>query len=238
MLIFSQSKLKSLHEVVVRNRLEQLRKRQRDEALQAKVELLGGAAIEPRKQWPAEVNPLHFEQAEEDVAMELDESEPYTRDMSPPLFEPGRLSYEDRQLQIVDPREEAKALARIGAVECIWSLILVQMGLRRSVAATRFVPKAVEEEVTEEVITETPTMVDAFTRELNYRMDAEADLEEDDEEQMFNAEASLANPVTYTWQDKYRPRKPRYLNRVHTGYEWNKYNQTHYEYAFYRRPWC
>ena len=31
------------------------------------------------------------------------------------------------------------------------------------------------------------------------------------------------------WQDKYRPRKPRYFNRVHTGYEWNKYNQTHYD---------
>jgi hypothetical protein len=29
--------------------------------------------------------------------------------------------------------------------------------------------------------------------------------------------------------DKYRPRKPRYFNRVRTGYEWNKYNQTHYD---------
>ena len=27
----------------------------------------------------------------------------------------------------------------------------------------------------------------------------------------------------YWWHDKYRPRKPRYFNRVHTGYEWNKY---------------
>ena len=27
------------------------------------------------------------------------------------------------------------------------------------------------------------------------------------------------------WHDKYRPRKPKYFNRVHTGYEWNKYNQ-------------
>jgi len=34
---------------------------------------------------------------------------------------------------------------------------------------------------------------------------------------------------TYLWQDKYRPRKPRFFNRVHTGYEWNKYNQTHYD---------
>ncbi|CAN6308885.1 unnamed protein product, partial [Urochloa humidicola] len=33
----------------------------------------------------------------------------------------------------------------------------------------------------------------------------------------------------YWWRDKYRPRKPKYFNRVHTGYEWNKYNQTHYD---------
>ncbi|KAF8821261.1 cactin [Cardiosporidium cionae] len=33
----------------------------------------------------------------------------------------------------------------------------------------------------------------------------------------------------YDWEDKYRPRKPRYFNRVKTGYEWNKYNQTHYD---------
>jgi len=33
----------------------------------------------------------------------------------------------------------------------------------------------------------------------------------------------------YLWSDKYRPRKPRYFNRVHTGFEWNKYNQTHYD---------
>ena len=33
----------------------------------------------------------------------------------------------------------------------------------------------------------------------------------------------------YWWHKKYKPRKPRYFNRVHTGYEWNKYNSTHYD---------
>ncbi|KAI5709589.1 hypothetical protein M8J75_001464 [Diaphorina citri] len=40
---------------------------------------------------------------------------------------------------------------------------------------------------------------------------------------------SLLDPQVYLWSDKYRPRKPRYFNRVHTGFEWNKYNQTHYD---------
>lgn len=31
------------------------------------------------------------------------------------------------------------------------------------------------------------------------------------------------------WANKHRPRKPRYFNRVQMGYEWNKYNQTHYD---------
>ena len=31
----------------------------------------------------------------------------------------------------------------------------------------------------------------------------------------------------YSWQDRYRPRKPRYFNRVKTAYDWNKCNKTH-----------
>ena len=34
----------------------------------------------------------------------------------------------------------------------------------------------------------------------------------------------------YWWHSKYAPRKPKYFNRVHTGYEWNKYNRTHYDF--------
>jgi hypothetical protein len=56
----------------------------------------------------------------------------------------------------------------------------------------------------------------------------------DEEEELFNLEENIVNPTTYNWEDKYRPRKPRYFNRVHTGYEWNKYNQTHYEYVSIR----
>ncbi|UYV73512.1 CACTIN [Cordylochernes scorpioides] len=48
-----------------------------------------------------------------------------------------------------------------------------------------------------------------------------------DDEASFSVESPLDK--TYLWSDKYRPRKPRYFNRVHTGFEWNKYNQTHYD---------
>jgi len=47
-------------------------------------------------------------------------------------------------------------------------------------------------------------------------------------EEAFNAPVALTQKK-YNWSDKYRPRKPRFFNRVHTGYEWNKYNQNHYD---------
>jgi len=52
------------------------------------------------------------------------------------------------------------------------------------------------------------------------------DIEEGDDE--FADEIQLETQY-YPWNDKYRPRKPKYFNRVHTGYEWNKYNQVHYD---------
>ncbi|KAH9894520.1 mid region of cactin-domain-containing protein [Xylariomycetidae sp. FL2044] len=48
-------------------------------------------------------------------------------------------------------------------------------------------------------------------------------------EEIFSAEESVSSAAKPQWADKYRPRKPRYFNRVQMGYEWNKYNQTHYD---------
>ncbi|ESW34818.1 hypothetical protein PHAVU_001G184000 [Phaseolus vulgaris] len=57
---------------------------------------------------------------------------------------------------------------------------------------------------------------------------AMGDMEDGDAVFGSGAEVNLDSQV-YWWHDKYRPRKPKYFNRVHTGYEWNKYNQTHYD---------
>ncbi|CAL4128912.1 unnamed protein product, partial [Meganyctiphanes norvegica] len=59
-------------------------------------------------------------------------------------------------------------------------------------------------------------------------MRKEAQNSMDGDEVQFSVEAKL-DSQHYLWSDKYRPRKPRYFNRVHTGFEWNKYNQTHYD---------
>lgn len=51
----------------------------------------------------------------------------------------------------------------------------------------------------------------------------------DEGEEIFAGEEDLDTKSTPAWSGKYRPRKPRYFNRVQMGYEWNKYNQTHYD---------
>lgn len=203
----AKAKLKSLHEVVVRNRLEQLRKRQRDEALQAQEELLAGVArsaaqsVKGGRSVAAVAGTRELDVPPESV-------EPYDRSMSPPLVEALKLSAEEREFEVVSERDQLQ-------------LLLEQ---RRAVAASRYVPKAAQPVVT----TETPE-VTASTDVADALYKAEAERELDEEEELFNMEENIAQPTSYSWEDKWRPRKPRYFNRVHTGYEWNKYNQTHYD---------
>lgn len=66
---------------------------------------------------------------------------------------------------------------------------------------------------------------DPLEREARRAMAAVA---ADADEAQFSVEHALPEQPCL-WADKYRPRKPRYFNRVHTGFEWNKYNQTHYD---------
>jgi len=61
---------------------------------------------------------------------------------------------------------------------------------------------------------------------------AEPDLGNLEEELGLDDEVDLAaggHAPAYAWADRHRPRKPRYFNRVKTGYDWNAYNKTHYD---------
>ncbi|KAK5091475.1 hypothetical protein LTR05_001658 [Lithohypha guttulata] len=60
--------------------------------------------------------------------------------------------------------------------------------------------------------------------------DKEAAKGVEEDEEVFTGEEHVETRDTHTWTGKYKPRKPRYFNRVQMGYEWNKYNQTHYDY--------
>lgn len=91
----------------MRNRLEQLRKRQRDEALQAQEELLAGvarsAARGDRRVVPEMDASNHETVVEEDI-------EPYDRAMSPALLDIRKLPYEERQIDIVTEMGDLRAI--------------------------------------------------------------------------------------------------------------------------------
>ncbi|KIY73799.1 hypothetical protein CYLTODRAFT_448778 [Cylindrobasidium torrendii FP15055 ss-10] len=197
------AKLKSYHEIVIRNRLEQLRKKQRDEALHAQEELLAGVTnAASTTQWLAKDSELPS-------AVPLGSKQQWDPSMEPPLIDITKLPIEERNIDIFTAKEDLQALIH----------------KRRAVAATRFVSKAAQP-VIEQYSEEAPSNADLASEAL-YRAEAEREL--DEEEELFNQEADIVNPTSYNWEDKHRPRKPRYFNRVHTGYEWNKYNQTHYD---------
>lgn len=220
---YTQAKLNTQHEVVVRNRLEQLRKKQRDEALQAQEELLAGVVQSIADGRGPRVA------AQSEPLLSSDIVEPYSRAMSPGLVDITKLGFEERQIDIMTELEDKQALVRQFAAYPIMLLIrtLPQIKARRLVAGSRFVPKpAQREQLPPEEMQEAASGADLASEAL-YRAEAEREL--DEEEELFNLEENIANPTSYNWEDKYRPRKPRYFNRVHTGYEWNKYNQTHYE---------
>ncbi|PPJ53963.1 hypothetical protein CBER1_05838 [Cercospora berteroae] len=48
-------------------------------------------------------------------------------------------------------------------------------------------------------------------------------------EELFTQEVEVVTRNRAQWAQQHRPRKPKYFNRVLLGYDWNKYNQTHYD---------
>ena len=68
--------------------------------------------------------------------------------------------------------------------------------------------KVIDDENEEEALTK---------QEMLLRQEARKGMNDDECE--FSVETKLDSQV-YLWSDKYRPRKPRYFNRVHTGFEW------------------
>lgn len=103
--------MKALHEVVVRNRLEQLRKRQRDEALQAQEELLAGVVRSASKKWGAAE--VILEVAPEQEIIPIEDMEEYDRAMSPVLLNITKLTSEEREIDILTEKEDRRALVNI-----------------------------------------------------------------------------------------------------------------------------
>ncbi|KAF9182681.1 hypothetical protein BGZ50_004778 [Haplosporangium sp. Z 11] len=210
----AKAKLNMIHQVILQKRLEQLKTRQLREAEKEKAELAAVLAMQSQDV-EGDISALReardedMEEASGDVDDDMNgltaPTISYDRAMSPEPFD--TLSREDQSLAVLDQWED-------------WADILDK---RRQVLNKQFNPK--KRNTDQDMGEQHPD--DDFVAKLLF--DKEAAKQMAGDEETFNMEAALQRQQTYLWQDKYRPRKPRFFNRVHTGYEWNKYNQTHYD---------
>ncbi|KAJ3052551.1 hypothetical protein HK097_006082 [Rhizophlyctis rosea] len=200
----AKAKLRDMHSFMLMKRLERLRDRKMDEGASgrtAKQPLrLHKEIMEP---FPDAVIPDEELEEEDDEDVEM-----YDGAMTPVLVR--EIGKEDQELEVVDAEEDVKELAQMRG-----TILKSQLGVMGGTTAKEMLAISAAKQ-------QPPTNPEeaAFLRQAAEDMDMD--------EAIFNEE-DLATNQTYMWQDKYRPRKPRYLNRVHTGYEWNKYNQTHYD---------
>lgn len=203
-------KLRKMHEVVLRNRLEQLRRLQRDEANKAQLELQNAVAKQQ----------LAAEEQQAEIAEASTESVQYTREMSPEKA--FKIGWDDESLEVMD---QAKFTQRL-------------MAKRREVVGDKFIVRrktktAVAEltlPVEDAALDPTPEATQSQFLEKQIELFEEEAAHDDssDDEEISNIDAELRRQ-SYLYDDKYRPRKPRYFNRVLTGFEWNTYNKTHYD---------
>lgn len=204
----AKAKLRDLHEMVLENRLEYLRRKQRDEAARQQEELVAQLGDEGLVEDEDDVVDAEADEAGERQALsEVDDV--WDDSMEPAAINQSRMTYDERHLPVKDwPSFRSELIA-----------------LRRKVLGASFVPRA-----RGQAGPQPGENVDAaealFAQEAAKGVDVS--------EEVFNGPANEAalpssSTQTYDWEDKYRPRKPRYFNRVHTGFEWNKYNQTHYD---------
>ncbi|CEH19441.1 Cactin [Ceraceosorus bombacis] len=210
----AKARLRDQHENVLANRIAYLRKRQRLEAERMQEELraqMQDGEDDATGQFEAQQLPSGAD-ADEDQAAEAQaaaaEAEllriqtEWDETMEPGFIDRNSLPYADRQVAVVDPDED-----RVKLLEA-----------RRKVLGARFVPR-----------NSGPRHARGEGEDADASMwKQEASKPMDVEEEAFNNAEELVGK-SYQWEDKYRPRKPRYFNRVHTGFEWSRYNQTHYD---------
>ncbi|KAI9684169.1 MAG: hypothetical protein M1829_003439 [Trizodia sp. TS-e1964] len=218
----ARAKLRKVYQSVIDSRLESLRKQQMDEAtiIRSKLQIIFGASnlsLETDIPDPASLTPLPAKHGFPSIK--------YPTDLDPePLL---KLRAEDKSLEQVD--EKAFLQGVMADRTKILKLAFVPTKQRAtdngSVSTTT---KALELLVPE--ISRFAAMPNEdFSQATKALYEREVARGVGENEEIFAGEEDVSSMSKPPWSHKHRPRKPRYFNRVQMGYEWNKYNQTHYD---------
>jgi hypothetical protein len=221
----AKAKLKKVYQSVLDSRLDTLRKEQQEDAqgIRAKLQEILTGPLQVTEEGAEQSNGADISQI-----VRRQPTFPYSQQYDPEPF--LKLHSEDKSSEVID---ESVFLEKLVAE-------------RRKVLKLGFIPlrqptteKGMSSSNSKVVNMPTPgaappgtqrfsTIVNEdFSQATKALYEREVARGIDEDEEIFTAEEAITtNPQ---WADKYRPRKPRYFNRVQMGYEWNKYNQTHYD---------
>jgi hypothetical protein len=204
----ARARLRSVSQAIVASRLNSVRKQQQEEANKLKEEMQALLELAPADS--------------DDVANQI--SDTTTLDPEPLL----KLQPEDKALESMD---EEVFLARI-ADERRRILKLGYVPAKQVVAEDQSSSLAISRP--SETLASGPSRFAApqnedFAQATTALYEREVARGVMENEEIFTNEESVTTASAGQWSNKYRPRKPRYFNRVQMGYEWNKYNQTHYD---------
>lgn len=201
----AKAKLRLVSQEILKERLESLRKQQQETALSVQQKV----------------------QSKLDATRQSDTTQP-TSVLYDPVLDPKpalRIRPEEKALEQVDERvfldnilKERRKVLKLGYVP--------MQSKGQDVSAT--LPKS--------QVGQSPSTLSRFalvdkedsSRATMALYEREAARGVEDGEEIFTGEEQLTSAKPQ-WANKYKPRKPRYFNRVQMGYEWNKYNQTHYD---------
>ncbi|KAH0543587.1 hypothetical protein FGG08_002148 [Glutinoglossum americanum] len=220
----AKAKLKKVYQSVIDGRLEILRRQQRDEAesVCCKLQLILGGPKAVEEQGGVEDNPCDTASSAEDAPVM---AATYSRDIDPePLL---KLRYEDKALDSMD--EEAFLQKLTAERRKILRLGFVPMRHRASEKSSAISAPKTSEPVVPGSSRFAAVLNDDFSQATKALYEREVARGVSENEEIFTGEEDITTASKPLWANKHRPRKPRYFNRVQMGYEWNKYNQTHYD---------
>lgn len=216
----SRAQLDTVYKNIIESRLNDLRHEQRKEALIVRDKLALLTSVNDSEGLSPDGKTQNINHSNDETP-----SLEYSRNLDPePLL---KLRAEDKGLDTIDEKNFMEKLA--SERQRVLKLKYVPLRQARS---DKKIPVAAS------TVAETPTSgasrfatvpneeFSSATKAL-YEREVARGVQEDEE--IFAGEEDLSSSAKPQWANKYRPRKPRYFNRVQMGYEWNKYNQTHYD---------
>ncbi|KAF2111024.1 mid region of cactin-domain-containing protein [Lophiotrema nucula] len=201
------AKLRRVSQEIVNERLQTLRKQQEETALAVQQKLQGV---------------LGYQEASSQV---LQSAVAYSAELDP---EPSlKLRTEDKSLEMVGDRkfvenlvDERRKVLKLGYVP------MRHQSQESAIGPAKF--KSTQPTSTG-ISRFAPVENDDYSQATTALYEREVARGVNEDEEVFTAEEEVSSGARPAWAGKYKPRKPRYFNRVQMGYEWNKYNQTHYD---------